>query len=139
MHLNDSINRNHFNTYFDNCYRARSKKNPNIIYMLYDINYIRMLKFAKLEGKEIIKNNISGVCLFILNYDNGYILCDYNKIWLYYENKCDYWQKQHNCYTPPYSLIVDFISDMLQEKNIYLDPTYIHGELYYDDLIVIQK
>ena len=41
-----------FNNYYDNCYYVKRDNYPNSIFMYYDVNYVRQLKLAKLEGKE---------------------------------------------------------------------------------------
>lgn len=66
--------------YIDNCYIAECIDYPNMIYMFHDKNYVRMMKIAKLEGKEIVKNNITGDLLFKINTKNKHLIIDV-KIW----------------------------------------------------------
>ena len=73
-----------FNNYFDNCYYVKHEDFPESIFMFYDKNYVRQLKLAKLEGKEIpIKIDITSVCLFEQDWRHNFFCCNYNLIWNY--------------------------------------------------------
>lgn len=97
-----------FNNYFDNCYCVKHMEYPNSVFMFYDINYIRQLKLAKLEGRELIKNDVTGVCLFELNYDNKRCYADYETIWIYLRDN----------FIPKYEEILTFINNRLEEHHI---------------------
>ena len=70
-----------FNNYFDNCYSVIFDDDPNKIFMYYDKNFVRQQKIAKIDGKIIKKNDITGVCLFEQNWENNTLNCCYNYIW----------------------------------------------------------
>lgn len=97
-----------FNNYFDNCYYVKHINYPESIFMFYDVNYIRQLKLAKLEGRELIKNDVTGVCLFELNYDNKRCYADYETIWIYLRDN----------FIPKYEEILTFINNRLEEHHI---------------------
>ena len=92
-----------FNNYFDNCYYVKHNNYPESLFMFYDINYVRQLKIAKLEGKNIEKNHITGVCLFELNWERNMFNCDYDLIMLYVKDN----------YSPNFRDFYDFINNML--------------------------
>ena len=72
-----------FNNYFDNCYYVKHNDFPESLFMFYDVNYIRQLKLAQLEGKNIEKSDITGECLFEQDWKYKLFRCDYNLIWSY--------------------------------------------------------
>ena len=72
-----------FKNYFDNCYYVKHDEYPESIFMFYDINYVRQKKLAKLEGKNIEKTDITGVCLFEQEWKYNWFGCNYNLIWCY--------------------------------------------------------
>ena len=52
--------------------------------MFYDVNYVKQLKLAKLEGKDYMeKTNITGVCLFEQDWKYKWFRCDYSLILIY--------------------------------------------------------
>lgn len=75
---------NWFNEYFDNCYNVKHDDYPWSIFMYYDKNFVRQQKLAKLDGKNIIKHDITGVFLFEQNWENNTLRCNYNLIWSYF-------------------------------------------------------
>ena len=72
-----------FNNYFDNCYYVKHEDYPESIFMYYDINYVRKLKLAKIEGKNIEKTDITGDCLFEQNWKDNTLRCNFS-IWEYF-------------------------------------------------------
>ena len=103
-----------FNNYFDNCYNVKNDAYPESIFMYYDINYVRQLKIAKLEGKEIpIKIDITGVCIFEQNWNNFTFNCDYGIIWYFLQKN----------YIDVYYHIRSFI------ENILIDNSELNGLL----------
>lgn len=96
-----------FNNYFDNCYYVKHDDHPKSIFMVYDKNYIRQKKLAKLEGKELIKTDITGVCLFGQDLEYKWFMCNYNIIWSYLRDNYSY----------KYNDIRSFIKDRLDEHT----------------------
>ena len=79
---------NWFNDYFNNCYYVKHEDYPESIFMFYDINYVRQLKLAKLEGKNYVeKTDITGVCLFEQDWKNNHFNVNHDIIWLYFRDK----------------------------------------------------
>ena len=75
--------------------------------MFYDINYVRKLKLAKIEGKEPpITTGITGICLFEQDRKNKWFGCNYDLIWNYL---------LVNSFT--YGDIHSFIKDRLEEHS----------------------
>ena len=76
--------------------------------MYYDINYVRKLKLAKLDYKEIIPpKTITGECLFEQDWKNKKLWCKYTNIWKYLENN----------YSNNYDDVQQFIMDRLEEQD----------------------
>ena len=97
-----------FNNYFYNCYYVKHDDFPESIFMFYDINYVRQLKLAKLEGKKYVeKTDITGVCLFQQDWKYKWFCCNYDYIWLYLRDK----------YSFSYDDFKSFIRDMLEEHT----------------------
>ena len=73
---------------FNSCYRIESKIKGNY-YLYYNKGYARQRKINSLLGKEYIKVPLKQECecLFILDYKNGYLLCDYDVIWSFLEEQ----------------------------------------------------
>lgn len=117
-----------FNNYFDNCYRVKHKHHTNSVFMFYDINYIRQQKIAKIEGKKVIKTNITGVCLFELDFNGNCIYCNYDLIWCYLQDK----------YTLIYDDIQIFIKHRLLERKLNLTPvsTQVRIDMFIEDFFI---
>ena len=80
-----------FNNYFDNCYYVKHEDYPESIFMFYDVNYVRQLKLAKLDGKKYVeKTDITGVCLFEQDWKYKWFCCDHDNIWCYLRDKYKY-------------------------------------------------
>ena len=99
---------NWFNDYFNNCYYAKHEDYPETIFMFYDINYVRQLKLAKLEGIDYVeKTEVTGICLFEQDWKHKWILCNYDLIWKYLQDN----------YSPKYKYVQSFINNMLKEHS----------------------
>ena len=97
-----------FNNYFDNCYYVKHDDFPESIFMFYDVNYVRQLKLAKLEGKNYVeKTDITGICIFQQDWKYKLFRCDYILIWSYLKNN----------YSFSYSDFQSFITVMLEEHS----------------------
>ena len=79
-----------FNNYFDSCYYVKHDDFPESLFMFYDINYVRQLKLAKLDNNELIKKEITGVCLFEQDWKNDWFICDSEYIWLHLKNNYNF-------------------------------------------------
>ena len=96
-----------FNNYYDNCYYVKHEDYPESIFMFYDINYVRQKKLAKLEGKNIEKTDITGICVFEQEWKYNWFRCDYNLIWGYLRDN----------YSFSYGDFQSFITDRLEEHS----------------------
>ena len=78
---------------YNSCYPVNHYNfKDNIIFMMYDINYIRSKKLANILNKEVeYPTEVNGDCLFSLNLEYNIFNIDYD-IWSYIEsnyNSCD--------------------------------------------------
>ena len=96
-----------FNNYFNNCYYVKHEDYPETIFMYYDVNYVRQLKLAKLEGKNIEKTDITGICLFQQDWKYKWFRCDYILIWAYFRDN----------YSDNFTDFKSFITDRLEEHS----------------------
>ena len=97
-----------FNNYFYNCYYVKHDDFPESIFMFYDINYVRQLKLAKLEGKKYVeKTDITGICIFQQDWKNKIFRCEYQSIWCYLRDN----------YSFNYDDFKSFIMDRLEEHS----------------------
>ncbi len=90
---------------FNSCYLVKHDDYPESIFMYYDPQYIRKLKLSNISGEKINKTDITGTCLFDINWKNKKLYCDHIEIWDYL-----YYNYSHN-----YCSIRQFISDRLEE------------------------
>jgi hypothetical protein len=66
---------------FNSCYPVNI---DGKIFMIYDINCVRKKKLANILDKEFeYPTEPTGKCIFILDFDFGYFVCDFSEI-LYY-------------------------------------------------------
>ena len=72
-----------FNDHFNDCYYVTHNEYPESLYMFYDKNFVRQQKLAKLEEKKILKTDITGHCLFELNWETKCFNSDYYNVWCY--------------------------------------------------------
>ena len=98
---------NWFNNYFDNCYYVKHDEYPDSIFMFYDINYVRQKKLAKLEGKNIEKTDITGICVIEQEWKYKWLCCNYDLIWKYLRDN----------YSFNYDDFQEFIKDRLEEHS----------------------
>ena len=60
----------------------------DIIYMIYDINFIRAKKLANILNKDVeYPTEVKGVCLFRQDFKNEFLWCDYSEIWSFFQSK----------------------------------------------------
>jgi hypothetical protein len=98
-----------FNNYFQNCYNVKHNDYPESIFMYYDLRYVRKMKICKIEGKQCLQpNKITGKCIFVLDWKNNCLWCNYDDIWNYIENNYSY-----NYYD-----VQNFIKNRLEENSI---------------------
>ena len=99
-----------FDNYFNNCYYVKHIDYPESIFMFYDINYARQKKLAKLEDIDYVeKIDITGVCLFQLDWKYYRFNMNYYEIWCsYYKYRvinidcCSYVKERLNEYSKLY-------------------------------------
>ena len=103
-----------FNNYLDNCYYVKHDDFSKSLFMFYDVNYVRQLKLAKIEGIDSVeKTDVTGICLFELDlrYHNFY--CNYELIWTFLRDK----------YFFDYSKFQTFVRYLLEKHPNYLKLT----------------
>ena len=70
---------------YNSCYPILK---DNMIYMVYDINFIRAKKLANILNKDVeYPTEINGEILFEYNTKLKYLYCNYKKIWYILEKK----------------------------------------------------
>ena len=80
----------------------------DIIYMIYDINFIRAKKLANILNKDVeYPTEVKGVCLFRQDFKNEFLWCDYSEIWSFFQSK----------YSSNYQEIDDLIKSWLGEHD----------------------
>ena len=84
--MNKDELKNWFWEKFNSCYLVKHDNYPESIFMYYDSQFVRKLKLANISGEKINKTDITGVCLFELDWKNKIFYCNYYEIWdhLYY-------------------------------------------------------
>ena len=70
---------------FNSCYPVEHKGFQNSIFMYYDPNFIRSKKLANILNKDVeYPTEIKRVCLFRQDFDSESLLCDYNRVWMFF-------------------------------------------------------
>ena len=73
---------------FNSCYYVKHKDFPERYFMVYEKNFARQKKLARVLDQELIyPAKVDGICLFEQDYKNGWLNCNYKEIWLYLEEK----------------------------------------------------
>ena len=90
---------------FNSCYPVVHEDYPYNIFMIYDKNFLRQMKLARVLGTPLeYPKKIEGTCLFYQDFKNQWLSCDY-EIWsFFYDN-----------YVRDYSEVQSFI------KNLFVD------------------
>ena len=69
----------------NSCYCVKQNDFDDIYFMIYDINFIRAKKLANILNKNIeYPTEVKGVCLFRQDFDSESLLCDYNRVWMFF-------------------------------------------------------
>ena len=91
---------------FNSCYPINI--NVDIIYMIYDSNFIRAKKLANILDKEVeYPIEVKGICLFKQDFINEWFQIDYDEIWSFLEKN----------YSTYYQDIKMLINGWLEEYN----------------------
>lgn len=90
---------------FNSCYPIKHKDYPKSIFMIYDEQFLRQRKLARVLDEEIIYPTVKGKCLFRQDYKNNVLWCNYDEIWLFFERN----------YSPNYIDIRSLITNLLEE------------------------
>ena len=105
---------------FNSCYPVVHDDYPDMLYMVYDEQYIRKIKLCKINNKEItLPNKIIGTCLFQQDLKSEYLWCDYQEIWSFFE------QNYKDNYDDIQSLIIEILS-YITKLNVYTPSLGIH-------------
>ena len=93
---------------YNSCYPVVHEDYPESIFMIYDEQFIRQKKLARVLNEEIsYPIEIKGTWLFEQDYKNGWFWCDQDEIWSFFENN----------YSANYTDIQSFIKSLLEEHN----------------------
>jgi len=95
---------------FNSCYPVIHENYPNRIFMLYDEQFLRQKKLARILDEELVyPTDFKGKCLFQQDYINHNFWCDYDEIWTFlYKN-----------YSTKYSDIQKFIKKLVIELQTF--------------------
>lgn len=107
---------------YNSCYSLVNEH--GYTYMIYDNNFIRQRKLARVLGYEIETPKYNGEkCLFCHEFNNQWFNCDYDEIWTFLQNN----------YSSNYVDIQLFIKELLYEdESQRLHLLYIHtGRITY--------
>ena len=105
---------------FNSCYSVKHEDYSDIIFMFYDINFIRAKKLATILNNDVeYQTEVKGDYLFRQDFNNEYLWCDYDEIWSVFEKNYSY----------NYQEIRKLIKDWLDEhdKLKVLTPNYLPG------------
>lgn len=81
----------------ESCYPVTHTGNQNFIYFMYNEQYIRKLKLAKLNKQEIKKpNKVKGTCIFVIDTKNKLMYCELENVFqsVYQDYKLEYETKK---------------------------------------------
>ena len=93
---------------YNSCYSVIDSDNPKVIYMIYDIDYIRAKKLANILNKEVeYPTEVKGIYLFEIHLELGYFIYNIDEIFTYLK---------HN-YIVDYLEINTLISYFLEDNN----------------------
>jgi hypothetical protein len=91
---------------FNSCYPVIHENYPNRIFMLYDEQFLRQKKLARVLDEELVyPTDLKGKCLFQQDYINHNFWCDYDEIWSFFEKN----------YSSNYTDIQTFIKKLVIE------------------------
>lgn len=67
---------------YNSCCPVYHEKYPKSIFMFYDENFLRQKKLSRVLDKDIVyPTEIKGICLFELDFKNGWFVCNHDEIW----------------------------------------------------------
>ena len=93
---------------FNSCYCVIHEDYPDIIFMIYDLNYIRTKKLANILDKDIeYPTEVKGTCLFEQDLKNEILYCKNRELWSVFEENYSYNYKE----------ISDLIKGWLEEHD----------------------
>jgi len=97
---------------FNGCYKVKHSNYDDVFYF-YDEQFIRQKKLSRIIGEELVyPNEVKGICLFEQDQKNGYLWCDRDEIWSFFENN----------FSTNYQEIQSFIKELLEEHSIPVLP-----------------
>jgi hypothetical protein len=93
---------------FNSCYPVVHEDYPDNIFMIYDKNFVRQKKLARVLGTKLeYPKKIEGTYLFYQDLKNKWFRCDYDEIWsFFYDN-----------YSRNYTEVQLFIKSLLCEHD----------------------
>ena len=93
---------------FNSCYPVVHKDYPKNIFMIYDEQFLRQKKLARVLNEDVIyPNKVTGKCLFCQDYKNNYFRCHYDEIWSFFKEN----------YSRNYTDIQSLIKSLLEEHD----------------------
>ena len=93
---------------FNSCYPVVHEDYPDNIFMIYDKNFLRQMKLARVLGTPLeYPKKIEGICLFRQDFKNKWFRCNHDEIWsFFYDN-----------YSLNFIEVQSFIKSLLCEYN----------------------
>jgi len=93
---------------FNSCYPVVHEDYPESIFMIYDEQFLRQKKLARVLDKELsYPTEVKGICLFHQDYKNGWFECSYDEIWSFFKRN----------YSSNYTDIQTLIKNLLVEHD----------------------
>ena len=107
--MNKEELKNWFWNKFNSCYKVKHRDYPKNTYYFYDEQFVRQKKLSRIVGGQELEypSVVKGTCLFCQELKNGYLYCDYDKIWSFFEDNI----------SPKYGDIQSFIKELLEEHD----------------------
>ena len=127
---------------FNSCYSVKHEDYSDIIFMFYDINFIRAKKLATILNNDVeYQTEVKGDYLFRQDFNNEYLWCDYDEIWSVFEKNYSYnyqeirklikdWLEEHDklkVLTPNVGFIQNLSLLEEHDKLKVLTPNYLPG------------
>jgi hypothetical protein len=92
---------------YNSCYPVKHKDYPQNIFMIYDEQFLRQRKLARVLDENVVyPNKVNGKCLFRLDYKNNYFRCHF-EIWSFFEKN----------YSSNYTDIQAFMRNLIEEHD----------------------
>ena len=93
---------------YNSCYPVIHEDYPDSIFMIYDEQFLRQRKLARVLNKEVVyPTKIKGKCLFEQDYKNEHFWCNDIEVWSFFERN----------YSSNYADVQALIKNWLKEHD----------------------